>query len=51
MITPRKISSSLRETKNRLVTVKCAVIFCSVSLVRRDSAFEICVAKLQISVS
>lgn len=51
MITLRKISSSLRAAKNRLLTVKCAVILCSVPLVRRDSAFEICVAKLQISVS
>ena len=51
MITHRKITSSLREAENRLLTVKRAVILFSLSVVRGDSAFEICEARLQISVS
>lgn len=51
MITRGKISSSPREAENGLITDKRVVILFSVSLVRRDSAFEICVAKLQSSVS
>lgn len=46
----RKISSSLGAAKHRLTTVKRAMMLFSVSLVRRDSTFEICAAKLQISV-
>lgn len=48
MVTPRKICSSLREAENRHRVHRAALD--SVSLVRRDSAFEIRVAKLQIPV-
>ena len=51
MITRGKVSSSLREARTDSITVKHAVILFSSSLVKRDSAFEIYAAKLQISVS